>query len=161
LSEGLGALLLGHKVIDQALLDDLETQLLTADIGIKATAAILDDLTARVKRNELTDSDALYAALKQVLRTMLKPCEAPLQIPRNLGKPFVILMVGVNGVGKTTTIGKLAKRFQQEGRSVVLAAGDTFRAAAVEQLQAWGDRNNVPVVAQHTGADSASVTSTC
>jgi len=157
LTEGLGTLLLGKKAIDQELLDELETRLLTADVGIKATAAILDELTARIKRNELADSDALYAALKQVLRTLLKPCEAPLQITNAGGKPFVILMVGVNGVGKTTTIGKLAKRFQQEGRSVMLAAGDTFRAAAVEQLQAWGDRNRVPVVAQHTGADSASV----
>jgi len=157
LSEGLGTLLLGKKAIDQELLDELETRLLTADVGIKATTAILDELTARIKRNELADSDALYAALKEVLRTMLKPCEAPLQITNKDGKPFVILMVGVNGVGKTTTIGKLAQRFQREGRSVMLAAGDTFRAAAVEQLQAWGERNKVPVVAQHTGADSASV----
>jgi fused signal recognition particle receptor len=157
LAEGLGTLLLGKKAIDQELLDELETRLLTADVGIKATSAILEELTARIKRNELADSDALYAALKEILRTLLKPCEAPLQITNAGGKPFVILMVGVNGVGKTTTIGKLAKRFQQEGRSVMLAAGDTFRAAAVEQLQAWGDRNQVPVVAQHTGADSASV----
>ena len=157
LSAGLGSLLLGKKAIDQDLLDELETRLLTADVGIKATAAILGELTARLKRKELADSDALYVALKEILRTMLAPCEAPLHIPPASGKPFVILMVGVNGVGKTTTIGKLAKHFQQEGRSVLLAAGDTFRAAAVEQLQAWGDRNNVNVVAQHTGADSASV----
>ncbi len=157
LAHNLGSLLLGKKIIDQALLDELETSLLTADVGTKATTAILDELNERVKRNELADSDALYAALKQILQTMLQPCEAPLQIPAHLGKPFVILMVGVNGVGKTTTIGKLAKRFQQEGHSVMLAAGDTFRAAAVEQLQVWGDRNQVPVVAQHTGADSASV----
>ncbi len=157
LAEGLGTLLLGKKAIDQDLLDELETHLLTADVGIKATTAILDELTARIKRNELADSDALYAALKEILRTMLKASEAPLQITHTDGKPFVILMVGVNGVGKTTTIGKLAKRFQQEGHSVILAAGDTFRAAAVEQLQAWGERNQVPVVAQHTGADSASV----
>jgi fused signal recognition particle receptor len=157
LAQNLGSLLLGKKAIDQALLDELETQLLTADVGIKATAAILSELTARVKRNELADSDALYAALKELLSAMLKPCEAPLVIPSDLGKPFVILMVGVNGVGKTTTIGKLAKRFQSEGKNVMLAAGDTFRAAAVEQLQVWGERNNVPVVAQHTGADSASV----
>lgn len=157
LAEGLGTLLLGKKAIDQDLLDELETRLLTADVGIKATAAILEELTARIKRKELADSDALYAALKDILRAMLKPAEAPLQITNKDGKPFVILMVGVNGVGKTTTIGKLAKLFQNEGRSVILAAGDTFRAAAVEQLQAWGDRNKVPVVAQHTGADSASV----
>lgn len=157
LAQGLGNLLLGKKSIDQNLLDELETQLLTADVGAKATASILEQLTARVKRNELADSEALYSALKQILQSMLQPCEAPLVIPPGLGKPFVILMVGVNGVGKTTTIGKLAKRFQAEGQSVMLAAGDTFRAAAVEQLQVWGQRNDVPVVAQHTGADSASV----
>jgi fused signal recognition particle receptor len=110
-----------------------------------------------VKRNELADSDALYAALKKLLQDLLLPCEQPLVIPANTGKPFVILMVGVNGVGKTTTIGKLAKHLQREGKSVLLAAGDTFRAAAVEQLQVWGERNQVAVVAQHTGADSASV----
>jgi fused signal recognition particle receptor len=157
LAKGLGALLLGHKAIDQQLMDELETRLLTADVGIKATATIIDELTDRLKRNQLADSDALYEALKSIMLAMLKPSEAPLQIPAGLGKPFVILMVGVNGVGKTTTIGKLARRFQQEGRTVMLAAGDTFRAAAVEQLQVWGERNKVPVVAQHTGADSASV----
>jgi len=157
LAEGLSSLLLGKKAIDQNLLDELETQLLTADVGLAATTEILDDLTARVKRNQLADSDALYAALRELLSNMLAPCERPLEIKSEPGKPFVILMVGVNGVGKTTTIGKLAKRFQSEGRSVMLAAGDTFRAAAVEQLQVWGERNNVPVVAQHTGADSASV----
>jgi fused signal recognition particle receptor len=157
LVQSLGSLLLGKKAIDQDLLDELETRLLTADVGTKATASILSALTEKVKRKELADSDALYGALKQLLHEMLQPCEQPLDIPSNLGKPFVILMVGVNGVGKTTTIGKLAKRFQQEGKSVMLAAGDTFRAAAVEQLQVWGDRNQVAVVAQHTGADSASV----
>jgi len=157
LAHSLGSLLLGKKAIDQNLLDELETRLLTADVGMKATASILGQLTEKLKRKELADSDALYNALKQLLRVMLQPSEAPLVIPANTGKPFVILMVGVNGVGKTTTIGKLAKRFQADGRSVMLAAGDTFRAAAVEQLQVWGERNNVPVVAQHTGADSASV----
>jgi fused signal recognition particle receptor len=157
LAQGLGNLLLGKKAIDQDLLDELETQLLTADVGLAATSAILAELTARVQRKQLADSDALYAALREILGTMLVPCERPLEIKNAPGKPFVILMVGVNGVGKTTTIGKLAKRFQSEGRSVMLAAGDTFRAAAVEQLQVWGERNNVPVVAQHTGADSASV----
>jgi fused signal recognition particle receptor len=157
LAQGLSALLLGKKAIDQNLLDELETRLLSADVGLKATAAILDELTARLKRKELADSDALYEALKGILQDMLKPCEVALEIPQGLDKPFVILMVGVNGVGKTTTIGKLARHFQQQGRSVMLAAGDTFRAAAVEQLQAWGERNAVPVVAQHTGADSASV----
>ena len=157
LAQSLGNLLLGKKAIDQDLLDELETRLLTSDVGVKATASILGELTERVKRKELADSDALYTALKEILHRMLQPCEALLTIPVGMNKPFVILMVGVNGVGKTTTIGKLAKRFQGEGRSVMLAAGDTFRAAAVEQLQIWGDRNNVPVVAQHTGADSASV----
>ena len=155
--QGLGSLLLGKKAIDQSLMDELETRLLTADVGIKATAAIIEELTGRLKRNQLADSDALYQAVKEILHTMLKPCEVPLVIRASQGKPFVILMVGVNGVGKTTTIGKLAKRFQKEGMSVMLAAGDTFRAAAVEQLQVWGERNKIPVVAQHTGADSASV----
>lgn len=157
LGAGLGSLLLGKKAIDQDLLDDLETRLLTADVGIRATTAVLDELTARLKRRQLADSEALYGALKEILLSMLQPCEKPLQVPPRSDRPFVILMVGVNGVGKTTTIGKLAKRFQAEGRSVMLAAGDTFRAAAVEQLQVWGERNQVPVVAQHTGADSASV----
>lgn len=157
LAEGLGALLLGKKEIDDDLLEEIETQLLTADVGIEATTAILDELTQRLKRKQLADSGALYEALKQILYDLLVISEKPLVIPKGLGKPFVILMVGVNGVGKTTTIGKLAKRFQDEGRSVMLAAGDTFRAAAVEQLEVWGQRNNVPVVAQHTGADSASV----
>lgn len=157
LAQSLGSLLLGKKAIDQDLMDELESRLLAADVGTKATASILGELAAKVKRRELADSDALYASLKQLLQAMLQPCEVPLVIPAGLGKPFVILMVGVNGVGKTTTIGKLAKRFQGEGRSVMLAAGDTFRAAAVEQLQVWGERNHVPVVAQHTGADSASV----
>jgi fused signal recognition particle receptor len=157
LAQGLGNLLLGKKAIDQDLLDELETQLLSADVGLAATSAILAELGKRVERKQLADSDALYAALRELLGAMLAPCERPLEIQSAPGKPFVILMVGVNGVGKTTTIGKLAKRFQSEGRSVMLAAGDTFRAAAVEQLQVWGERNQVPVVAQHTGADSASV----
>lgn len=156
LSEGLGDLLLGKKEIDDDLLEEIETQLLMADIGISATQAIIADLTERSSRKELKDSDALYEALKVSLSDMLLPCHAPLEIPAST-QPFVILMVGVNGVGKTTTIGKMAKRFQAEGKSVMLAAGDTFRAAAVEQLQTWGERNQVPVVAQHTGADSASV----
>ncbi|EAT13002.1 signal recognition particle-docking protein FtsY [Bermanella marisrubri] len=156
LSEGLGDLLLGKKEIDEDLLEDIETQLLMADIGINATQAIIDDLTERSSRKELKDSEALLEALKQHLKDILEPCHAPLEIPQS-DKPFVILMVGVNGVGKTTTIGKMAKRFQSQGKSVMLAAGDTFRAAAVEQLQTWGERNKVPVVAQHTGADSASV----
>ena len=152
----MGTILLGKKQIDDNLLEDLETQLLSADVGIDATTVILDNLTGRVARKELTDGEALYDALKNNLYDMLQVSEAPLVIDTNC-KPFVILVIGVNGAGKTTTIGKLAMRLQKEGRSVMLAAGDTFRAAAVEQLQVWGERNNVPVIAQHTGADSASV----
>ena len=155
-SEGMGNLFLGKKVIDDALLEDLETQLLLADVGIDATQYIIGNLTQRVSRKELADADALYRALQDELKALLAPCAVPLAIDPSR-KPFVVLMVGVNGVGKTTTIGKLAKRLQDEGKSVLLAAGDTFRAAAVEQLQVWGQRNNVPVIAQHTGADSASV----
>jgi fused signal recognition particle receptor len=156
IGEGVGTILLGKKQIDDNLLEELETQLLSADVGIDATTVILDNLTGRVARKELTDGDALYEALKDNLYDMLQGSEAPLVIDTTR-KPFVILVVGVNGAGKTTTIGKLAMRLQKEGRSVMLAAGDTFRAAAVEQLQVWGERNNVPVIAQHTGADSASV----
>jgi fused signal recognition particle receptor len=155
-ADGMGNLFLGKKVVDQALMEDLETQLLLADVGIDATQRIVGNLAQRVSRKELADSDALYRALQEELRALLAPCTAPLHID-SAHKPYVILMVGVNGVGKTTTIGKLAKRFRDEGRSVLLAAGDTFRAAAVEQLQVWGERNAVPVIAQHSGADSASV----
>jgi len=154
---GLGSLLLGKKEIDDELLEEIETRLLTADVGMSATTTIIEELSQRLKRKDLADPEVLYQTLKEVLLEQLAVCDKPLEIPANLNKPFVILMVGVNGVGKTTTIGKLAKRFQNEGRSVMLAAGDTFRAAAVEQLAVWGERNDVPVVAQHTGADSASV----
>ncbi|HMY40527.1 MAG TPA: signal recognition particle receptor subunit alpha, partial [Marinagarivorans sp.] len=136
-AEGLGNLFLGKKAIDDELLEDLETQLLVADVGIEATSVIIEDLTARVARKQLDDSDALFAALQENLRNLLLPVEKPLAIPADK-KPFVILVVGVNGAGKTTTIGKLAHRFLSEGKSVMLAAGDTFRAAAVEQLQVWG-----------------------
>ena len=155
-AEGLGNLFLGRKSIDDELFEELETQLLIADVGMEATSEIIDNLTSRVARKQLADSDALFQALREQLADLLRPVEQPLQIPADK-KPFVILVVGVNGVGKTTTIGKLAKRLQNEGKKVMLAAGDTFRAAAVEQLQVWGERNNVPVIAQHTGADSASV----
>ncbi len=155
-SEGVGNLFLGKKAIDDELFEELEMQLLMADVGIEATQYIIGNLTKRVSRKELSDADALYVALQEELKALIAPCTAPLVIDA-ARKPYVILMVGVNGVGKTTTIGKLAKRFQSEGSSVMLAAGDTFRAAAVEQLQVWGERNNVPVIAQHTGADSASV----
>ena len=156
IGQGLGNLILGRKAIDEDLLEDIETQLLMADIGIDATQQIVDNITDAVKRNQLADPEALYQALQQELTTLLEPAQSELVIDET-HKPYVILMVGVNGVGKTTTIGKLAKQLQVLGKSVMLAAGDTFRAAAVEQLQVWGERNNVPVVAQHTGADSASV----
>mgnify|MGYP005993327257 CR=1 FL=1 len=156
LSEKLGNLFLGKKEIDDELLEDIETLLLTADVGVEATTEIIGRLTDRVARNQLADAQALHQSLKQELAALLGQVEQPLVIDTQC-KPYVILMVGVNGVGKTTTIGKLTKRFQAEGKSVMLAAGDTFRAAAVEQLQVWGQRNNVPVIAQHTGADSASV----
>lgn len=155
LAEGLGNLFLGRKEIDADLLDELESTLLMADVGVDATVEIIEHLTRRVSRKELTSPEALQSALQDELLALLQPCERPLEVTGK--RPYVILMVGVNGVGKTTTIGKLARRFQAEGRSVMLAAGDTFRAAAVEQLQAWGDRHQVPVIAQHTGADSASV----
>lgn len=155
-SEGLSKLFLGQKQIDDELLEDIETQLLTADVGIAATTEIIEKITAQCERNQLKDAESLHLALKKELGDLLKTCHEPLKIDPTKS-PYVILVVGVNGVGKTTTIGKMAKYFQSEGQSVMLAAGDTFRAAAVEQLQVWGERNNVPVVAQHTGADSASV----
>ncbi len=153
--KGLGSLFLGAKEIDAKLFEELEERLLMADVGVDATLEIIDSLTERVSRKELTRPEALQGALREELLALLRPCQRPLEMGGI--KPYVILMVGVNGVGKTTTIGKLAKRYTQEGRSVMLAAGDTFRAAAVEQLQEWGQRNSVPVIAQHTGADSASV----
>jgi fused signal recognition particle receptor len=153
---GLADLTLGKKTIDDELLEDIETLLLTADVGVEATQRIIADLTDRISRKELQDAGALYSALQDEMCRILAPCDVPLEIAAT-HKPYVILMVGVNGAGKTTTIGKLAKRLQAEGLSVILAAGDTFRAAAVEQLQTWGERNDVPVIAQHSGADSASV----
>ena len=156
LGEGMASLFLGKKAIDDDLLEELETRLLTADVGVEATGVIIDSLTKRVARKELADSGALYKALQEELGALLKPVEQPLLIAAEK-QPYVILVVGVNGVGKTTTIGKLAKKLQGEGKKVMLAAGDTFRAAAVEQLQVWGERNNIAVIAQHTGADSASV----
>lgn len=148
--------LIASRKIDDDLLEEIETQLLVADMGVEATQAIIQDLTLRVSRKELSDSEALFAALREDMQAILEPSSKPLAIPADV-RPFVILMVGINGAGKTTTIGKLAKRLQAEGKSVMLAAGDTFRAAAVEQLQVWGERNDIPVIAQHSGADSASV----
>jgi fused signal recognition particle receptor len=155
IGSGFASIFSGKK-IDDDLFEELETQLLTADLGVDTTMKLIDRLTDGANRKQLKDGDALYELMKQEMATMLKTAEQPLVIPVDK-KPFVILMVGVNGVGKTTTIGKLAKQFQSEGKSVMLAAGDTFRAAAVEQLQVWGERNSIPVIAQHTGADSASV----
>ncbi len=156
LTDGMADLVLGKKTIDDELLEELETRLLTADVGVEATSRIINDLTKRVSRKELKAPEALFEALCDDMVNILKPCEQPLIIDGSK-TPFVILVVDINGAGKTTTIGKLAKRFQDNGKSVLLAAGDTFRAAAVEQLQTWGERNNIPVIAQGTGADSASV----
>jgi fused signal recognition particle receptor len=156
LTGGLSDLFSLSKKIDEDLLEEIETTLLMADVGVTATSEIIDSLTGKLERNQLKDGEALRKALRDELHGLLKDVTRPLDV--DAGKtPYVILMVGVNGVGKTTTIGKLTKKFLNEGKTVMLAAGDTFRAAAVEQLQVWGERNNVPVVAQHTGADSASV----
>lgn len=156
LTDGMADLLLGKKTIDDELLEELENRLLSADVGIEATTRIIQDLTARTSRKELNDPEALFNALCEDMTEILRPVDQPLVINQNQ-TPFVILVIGINGAGKTTTIGKLAKRFQSQGKSIMLAAGDTFRAAAVEQLQSWGERNNIDVIAQGTGADSASV----
>ncbi|WP_454782744.1 signal recognition particle-docking protein FtsY [Legionella sp. WA2022007384] len=157
LGDGIGRLLLGKKEISQDLLDELETLLVSADLGVETTQAVLKQLTDSLARKQLSDGDAVYEALKSHLQSILSQNNLPLTIETADHSPFVLLMVGVNGAGKTTTIGKLAKQFQQQGKKVMLAAGDTFRAAAVEQLHVWGERNDIPVIAQHTGADSASV----
>jgi fused signal recognition particle receptor len=155
-ADGMVNILIGGKEIDDELLEEVEEQLLVADIGVDATKAIIANLTERTARGDLIYSHSLYKALQEELVNLLAPRVKPLHIDSNKN-PFVILVVGVNGVGKTTTIGKLAKRLQGEGKKVMLAAGDTFRAAATEQLQIWGERNNIAVVAQGHGADSASV----
>jgi fused signal recognition particle receptor len=154
--------LFAGKKIDSDLYEQLETQLLIADVGIATTAKIINRLTESAKLSQLKDGEALYDLLKAQMKALLQPVSQPFNLTTQSDEqgnkqPFVILMVGVNGVGKTTTIGKLAKQFQNDGKKVMLAAGDTFRAAAVEQLQVWGERNNIPVVAQQTGSDSASV----
>lgn len=154
--EGLSRLFLGKKEIDAELLEELENLLLTADLGVETTAQVIAQLTSAVERGQLNNFEALSAALKEILKNLLLPCELPLKIDSD-AKPYVILMVGVNGSGKTTTIGKLAKILQASGQKLLLAAGDTFRAAAIEQLQAWGDKNQISVIAQQPGADSASV----
>ena len=158
-SENIGSGFIGlfrGKKIDDELFEELEEQLLIADVGVETTSRLIQSLTEHASRKQLKDAEALYDLLRDEMQKTLDPVAIPL-VPENTNGPFVILMVGVNGVGKTTTIGKLAKQYQRQGKSVMLAAGDTFRAAAVEQLQVWGQRNNIPVIAQHTGADSASV----
>lgn len=154
LKEGIEKLILGEKSISQSMIDEIETTLLLADVGALAVAAIINELTQQVARHELDNAEALYGALKLALTNLLSPCEKSLTFDQ---QPFVILTVGVNGAGKTTTIGKLAHYYKDKGKSVVLAAGDTFRAAAVEQLQSWGEKIDVPVIAQSQGSDSASV----
>ena len=156
LASGVGNLLLGEKEIDDSVMEELETALLSTDVGIDTTQIIMAELAQRVKRRELNDTVALHGALSALLVEQLRPLEQPFAVPADQ-RPHVVFFVGVNGVGKTTTIGKLAHRLRGEGLSVLLAAGDTFRAAAVEQLQRWGERADVPVIAQKQGADSASV----
>ena len=155
LAEGVGDLLLGEREVDAEVLEELEAALLMTDVGVEATGRIMQALTARVRRKQLADTAALRQALSELLKEQIRPLQAPFTVGAE--RPFVVLMVGVNGAGKTTTMGKLAKRLQDRGSSLVLAAGDTFRAAAVEQLKVWGERNDVAVVAQRQGADSASV----
>jgi fused signal recognition particle receptor len=157
LTEKLAGLFLGKRAIDDDLLEELETLLLSADVGVEATADIIGKLTRQVARKQLGDAGALYEALQEDMLAILEPVSTPLRIPAGRDTPFVILTVGVNGSGKTTSIGKLAKHLQARGFSVMLAAGDTFRAAAVEQLEAWGERNDVPVIVQRGRSDAASV----
>jgi fused signal recognition particle receptor len=157
LGRGLAALFSGNPRLDDALLDELETVLLTADVGVAATTALVEDFRRRIAAREFADAAALTRALRREMVRMLAPLARPLDFTAPLGGPFVLMVVGVNGVGKTTTIGKLAQHLKREGAKVMLAAGDTFRAAAVEQLRVWGERNGVPVIAQPGGGDSASV----
>jgi fused signal recognition particle receptor len=159
-SDGMADFFLGKQSIDDELLEELETRLLKADVGIDATTTIIDELQNDISRKVISDADSLHLKLAQIMKTLLQPCEQSLSsviASTESAKPFVILVVGINGAGKTTSIGKLANHFIEQGQSVMLAAGDTFRAAAVEQLQEWGKRNNVPVITQGTGADPASV----
>jgi fused signal recognition particle receptor len=144
------------KTLDRALLEEIETTLLLADTGVEVTQGLIDQLTQKLERRELADAEAAQAVLKHAITEILLPVEKPLVMPENM-KPYVILMVGVNGAGKTTTIGKLAHYYQKENKKILFAAGDTFRAAAIEQLQQWGKRLNIPIIAQHAGADAAAV----
>jgi fused signal recognition particle receptor len=154
-SDGMADFFLGKKSIGSDLLDELESRLLTADVGMDATTTIIDELQSNISRKTINDAESLHLKLAEIMKTILLPCEQALDT--DSAKPFVILVVGINGAGKTTSIGKLANHFLKQGKSVMLAAGDTFRAAAVEQLQEWGKRNNVAVISQGTGADPASV----
>lgn len=154
-ARSLTSLFVRHPKLDDDLLDELETTLITADVGVEASTTLVEDLRKRMHKREFADAGALLAALRQSLIAMLRPVETPLEVSGL--QPYVILTVGINGVGKTTTIGKLARRYRDEGRQVMLAAGDTFRAAAVEQLKTWGERNKVPVISQGQDADAASV----
>jgi fused signal recognition particle receptor len=160
-TQGVANLVLGKKIIDTDLLQQLEDLLLLSDMGVEVSQKVIGDLTDRITRHQLDDSQALLTALREELLAILTPCQKPLNFATSTTTtsttPLVILVVGVNGVGKTTTIGKIAKYCQQQGKKVMLAAGDTFRAAAIEQLQVWGERNNIPVIAQQANADSASV----
>lgn len=156
LGRSFGALFSGNPKLDESLLDELETLLLTADVGVGATTELIEKLRPRLKAREFADANALLAAVRTHLLAMLAPVEQPLVIDTSR-KPFVLLVVGINGAGKTTSIGKIARWLKNEGLEVMLAAGDTFRAAAVEQLKVWGERNHIPVVAQTSGSDSASV----
>jgi fused signal recognition particle receptor len=158
-SDGMADFFLGKKAIDNTLLDELESHLIMADVGIDATTTIIDELQSNISRKVINDAESLQLKLAEIMKAILLPCEQPLNtaVEATSAKPFVILVVGINGAGKTTSIGKLANYFKQQGKSVLLAAGDTFRAAAVEQLQQWGQRNDVPVISQGTGADPASV----
>ncbi len=156
LTAGIGDIFLGKKQIDDEMLEDLEDQLIMSDVGMEATRRIIDSMTEALARKDLSNPDTIFNALESAMLEILQPSDQPLQID-TAHKPFVILMTGINGAGKTTTIGKLAQQFREQGLSVMLAAGDTFRAAAVEQLQTWGQRLEVPVISQGSGADAASV----
>lgn len=155
-STGIANLFLGKKELDTTLLDSIENLLFTADVGVETTQQLIASLTGKLARKELSDAQAAFQTLKNEMKQILKPCEAPLSPPADI-HPYVILVVGINGSGKTTTIGKLANYFKHEKKKVLLAAGDTFRAAAIEQLQVWGTRNHIPVIAQQPGADTAAV----
>lgn len=155
-STGMANLFLGKKELNAALLDEIEMQLLTADVGIETTEQLIKTLTQKLARQELSDAQAAFQCLQSEMKHILQQCNVPLSIPTDT-KPYVILVVGINGSGKTTTIGKLAHYFQQDKQNIMLAAGDTFRAAAIEQLQIWGERNHIPVIAQQPGADTAAV----